>query len=81
MPAFLWLAERQLGLGEWESKADGIWRFHDGTPVYFRSADTPESMEGAHVAWAWIDECGQRQFSEAAFRTVERRVRFHEPAA
>lgn len=78
MPTFLRLFQHKLGLGQWESRQDGIWRFHDGGYVYFCSADTPESIEGAHVHWAMLDEAGQRQFPEESFRAVERRVRFHE---
>jgi len=76
MPAFLRLFQHKLRLGEWESRADGIWRFYDGGYVYFCSADTPESIEGAHVHWAVLDEMGQRQFPEESFRAAERRVRF-----
>ena len=76
-PVFLRLFEEKLGLGEWENKQDGIWRFHEGGYVYFATADSPESIEGAHVHWAWMDEYGQRQFKENAFRALERRVRFH----
>ncbi len=78
MPTFLNLFQNKLGLGEWESRQDGIWRFNDGGYVYFCSADTPESIEGAHVDWAVLDEAGQRQFPEESFRAVERRVRFNE---
>lgn len=81
MPTFLRLFEHKLKLGEWESRQDGIWKFHDhvgGGYVYFCSADTPESIEGAHVHWAVLDEMGQRQFPEESFRAAERRVRFHE---
>lgn len=81
MPAFLRLFETKLRLGSWESRADGIWRFsgnHGSGYVYFRSADTAESIEGAHVHMAILDEAGQRQFSEETFRAVERRVRFHQ---
>ncbi|MPZ13972.1 MAG: hypothetical protein GEU73_06045 [Chloroflexi bacterium] len=77
-PACLALWGDQLGLGAWESKADGIWRFHAGGRITFASADTPESIEGAHVHWAWCDEAGQRQFPEAAWEAVQRRVRFHQ---
>ncbi len=79
-PAILRVLEDKLGLGEWENKQDGIWKFYDhhgGGYIYFASADTPESIEGAHVHWAVMDECGQRQFPLDAFRAVERRVRFH----
>lgn len=81
MPTFLRLFQHKLKLGEWESRQDGIWKFHEylgGGYVYFCSADTPESIEGAHVHWAMLDEAGQRQFPEESFRAVERRVRFHE---
>lgn len=78
MPTILNLLERKLKLGEWESKQDGIWRFYDGGYIYFCSADTPESIEGAHVHWAVLDEAGQRQFPEESFRAAERRVRFNE---
>ncbi len=78
MPTFLNLFQNKLKLGEWESRQDGIWRFYDGGYVYFCSADTPESIEGAHVHWAMLDEAGQRQFPEESFRAVERRVRFNE---
>lgn len=78
MPTFLRLFQHKLKLGQWESRQDGIWRFHDGGYVYFCSADTPESIEGAHVHWAMLDEAGQRQFPEESFRAAERRVRFHE---
>jgi len=74
MPSFL---THFAGQGAWESKVDGIWRFHDGGYVYFASADTPESIEGAHVSWAWLDECGQRQFPVEAWEAVQRRVRYH----
>jgi hypothetical protein len=74
MPAFLGYAAH---LGEWESKVDGIWRWHAGGYVYFASADTPESIEGAHVSWAWLDEHGQRQFPRQAWEAVQRRVRYH----
>ena len=30
MPTFLNLFQNKLGLGEWESRQDGIWRFNDG---------------------------------------------------
>lgn len=78
MPTFLNLFQNKLKLGDWESRQDGIWRFHEGGYVYFCSADTPESIEGAHVHWAMLDEAGQRQFPEESFRAVERRVRMHE---
>lgn len=78
MPTFLNLFQNKLKLGEWESRQDGIWRFYDGGYVYFCSADTPESIEGAHVHWAMLDEAGQRQFPQESFRAVERRVRFNE---
>lgn len=77
MPAVLNLFEVKLRLGEWQNKNEGIWRFRDGGYIYFASADTPESIEGAHVHAAWMDECGQRQFPEAAWHAVQRRVRFH----
>ncbi len=78
MPAFLSLAQDALGLGGWESKADGIWRFDGGEEIYFRSADTPESIEGAHVAWCWMDEFGQGQFPAETWWAVQRRVAFHQ---
>jgi hypothetical protein len=82
MPAFIRLFQHRLDLGKWESRSDGIWRFHEqqhgGGYIYFRSADTAESIEGAHVNWAVCDEAGQRQFSEETFRAVERRVRLRE---
>src|SRR3989304_4860285 len=62
MPAFLRLFESRLKLGAWESRSDGIWRFHPEHGhgyIYFRSADTAESIEGAHVHWAVLDEAGQ----------------------
>ncbi len=80
-PAFLALFQDKLELGEWENKQEGIWRFYPesgGGAIYFTSADTPESIEGAHVHWAVMDEFGQRQFPEEAFRSLERRVRFNQ---
>ncbi len=77
MPAFLSLFQQKGQMGEWESKQDGIWRFYEGGLVYFASADTPESIEGAHVHWAWSDECGQRQFPKQSWEALQRRVRFH----
>lgn len=77
MPTTLAIFETKLRMGRWQNKNEGLWRFDDGGFIYFCSADTPESIEGAHVHAAWMDECGQRQFPVQAWEAVQRRVRFH----
>ena len=42
--------------------------------VWLMSAEKPESMEGAHVAGAWLDEAGQMPYR--AYETARRRVAF-----
>jgi hypothetical protein len=59
--------------GAFYSKADHIIYSRIGT-VLLASARNPESMEGAHVAWAWLDEAGL--MSSLAFETATRRVAF-----
>ena len=74
---FLALMQRKLGLGEWVSRADGIWKWNDSDArVFFRSSDTPENLEGAHVGWIWMDEFGQEQFPEKSWAALKRRRGF-----
>ena len=42
--------------------------------IYLASATNPESMEGAHVAGAWLDEAGQ--MPKLAYETAQRRASF-----
>jgi len=55
------------------SKGDRAIYTKMGT-ILLASATHPESMEGAHVAGAWLDEAGQ--MSKLAFETAKRRVAF-----
>jgi len=76
---FLQLMDANLGLGQWENKQGRKWRWHDtGAKVFFRSSDTPESLEGKHVGWIWMDEFGQEQFPEKAWKALKRRRGFRE---
>jgi phage terminase large subunit len=54
-------------------KTEGYIESALGT-VYLVSAHNPTSMEGVHVAGAWMDEAGL--MSKLAFETVSRRVGF-----
>ncbi len=43
------------------SRHDGVLEFAPATGggrAYCGSADRPESLEGAHIDWAWVDEAG-----------------------
>lgn len=54
-------------------KADGVIRSAVGD-VYLVSATNPQTMEGVHVAGAWLDEAGM--MSKLAYETAVRRCSF-----
>lgn len=78
IPAFLRLFRRKFNLGDWESKGDRIFGLHSGGHIYFRSAESPESVEGAHIDWAVMDECGQRSFARLMYDALLRRLSLRE---
>ncbi|KKN44432.1 hypothetical protein LCGC14_0693130 [marine sediment metagenome] len=76
---FLQLMDRKLHLGQWVNKQSRTWQWHGSeAKVFFCSSDTPESLEGKHAGWIWMDEFGQKQFPEEAWIAIKRRVGFHE---
>ena len=46
----------------------------DGTEIFFRSADKPNSLEGGQRDWIWLDEAGQ--YKVAAWIALQARVGF-----
>lgn len=46
--------------------------------IILRSADAKGGLEAATVKGAWLDECGQPEFTKAAYEAVLRRVGLHE---
>ena len=64
---------RYLDPGAVHLKSENVIYTRLGT-VFLASATHPESMEGAHVQGAWLDEAGQ--MSQLAFETAVRRASF-----
>ena len=69
----LLIALKTLDPGAHYVKSDHAINSVLGT-VFLASATHPESMEGAHVAGAWLDEAGQ--MSRLAFETAQRRASY-----
>jgi len=44
----------------------------DGTDIFFRSADKPNSLEGGQFDWVWLDEAGQ--YKVGAWIAIQARV-------
>ena len=45
----------EFGIPHTRNKADNVVTIH-GRTIFFRSADKPESLVGADLAWLWLDE-------------------------
>jgi hypothetical protein len=77
-PLFLQMMQTNLDLGGWVNKQSGIWQWKgSNAKVFFRSSDTPESLEAIHAGWIWMDEFGQEQFPQNAWSALKRRRAFH----
>jgi len=53
---------------------DNEYTTPDGTKIYFRSADKPNSLEGGQRDWIWLDEAGQ--YKVGAWIAIQARVGF-----
>lgn len=54
-------------------KVERFVELHNGSRIYYGSADRPESLEGSNLAWAWLDEA--RYASKEAWEVILARVR------
>jgi len=87
LPEFIKVFHTTLKMGKWWSAnkvyevfdpetGKGAQRFHD--PMYARimfcSAKNADSLESATAKAAWLDECGQDDFTIAAWEAVQRRL-------
>ena len=71
--------ETYLKWGEWkagEKVFESFEKYHGapGQRIIVGSATSPESLESATAIAAWLDECGQHQFTREAWEAVNRRL-------
>lgn len=63
-----------LRWGEYQA-SDRVIESHDrSTRIILRSANAPGGLESATAKAAWIDECGQDEFTLQAWEAVQRRL-------
>lgn len=91
LPEIRQVFERLLGIGRyWSSDrileladpAKGFWADHVDDPMWgriiLRSASAPGGLESATAKAAWLDECGQDEFTVEAWEAVLRRLSLYE---
>lgn len=67
-------------LGWVYSQSDRILKKGD-TRIILRSAQSEGGLESATAKAAWLDECGQEEFSQQAWEAVQRRLSIHQGRA
>ena len=90
LPEFIKIFHSILKLGRWWSAnktyeifdpklGTGVNRFHEQmyARVMFCSAKNADSLESATAKAAWIDECGQGDFTVQAWDAIKRRITLH----
>jgi len=61
-------------LGGWTWQASDRVLYKDGSRIVLRSANAPGGLESATAKAAWLDECGQDEFTLSAWEAVQRRL-------
>jgi hypothetical protein len=74
LPEMMRLFCQLLGWGSYQA-SDRVIQSHDhSTRIVLRSANAPGGLESATAKAAWLDECGQDEFTLQAWEAVQRRL-------